>query len=137
MTQFTAHGQFDIRCQGQWLYTSMLGVWNREATQSYAIDVQNSAQDIYTKPWLRIVDLEHFEGGGQEVTDELVKLQSWSKQHNCIYVIFILPQRLVEFMLSTADEVYRPFEIVQSFEQAENLAQQIIPQNKITTQSGS
>ncbi|REL27848.1 hypothetical protein DXX93_15635 [Thalassotalea euphylliae] len=128
MNQFLAHGQFYIRTEGQCLYTQMLGVWNKEGTERYSQAVKNQAQRMLSSPWARIVDLAEFEGGGSEVTAELTRLQRWAKDNSCIYVVFILPKSLVEYMLQSAHDVYQPFEIVQSKQEAEILAQQQLQQ---------
>ena len=128
MNKFLGHGQFYIRKEGQRLYTRMIGVWNREGTEIYSQAVKNEANSMLSASWVRIVDLAEFEGGGSEVTAELTKLQSWAKDNNCIYVVFILPKSLVEYMLQSAHDVYQPFEIVQSKQEAETLAQQKLQQ---------
>ncbi|REL36376.1 hypothetical protein [Thalassotalea euphylliae] len=130
MPLFSAHGKFEVRVKGNCLYTLLQGTWNKEATDNYTDEVKRLAKAVTDSAWVRVVDLEKFEGGSAEVTEGLTNLQRWAKKNGCIYVVFILPKSLVQYMLQSAHEAYLPFDIVQSQQEAELLAQRKLEEYK-------
>lgn len=124
--QFRKHGHYQVETKDQVVITHMQGGWNKEAVELYAKAVKDAAQPFMSSPWVRIIDAEKFEGGGQEVSEALSALQQWSKQHLCIYVVFVLPQALVKYMLSRVDQIYQPYCFANSIEEALVIAQQQI-----------
>jgi len=114
------HGSFDITIEGNVLTSHFYGPWNFEQTKTYQLEVMKRAETIIDKPWVRIVDLSQWEGGGEEVVAPLVQLQEWALANNCIEIVFVNPPLVPSFMLEKYGDPYGDYKVVKSIEEAKD-----------------
>jgi len=112
------HGHFILKRENNLLFSYFSGAWNIEQTLTYAKQVKGLVQSLQKQPWVRIVDLSQWEGGGNEVTKPLTDLQLWSEHNNCIQTLFINPALIPKYMLEKYGDPDGSYQIVQSEDEA-------------------
>ncbi len=106
------HGLYEIIVEDNLLVSHFFGAWNYEQTKLYQKQVKIAAASLLDKPWARVVDLSHWEGGGEEILTPLRDLQNWSNLHNCKVIVFVNPPLLPAFMLKKHGDIYGHYKIV-------------------------
>lgn len=104
---FSAHCDFSISVDGNIVMTNMNGAWNVEGMYKYFHELKSKTQVISTKPWIRVVKLEKFEGGPPELMEILIDIQNWSIENNCIMTFLVGAKQLNEDIIKRNEQTYK------------------------------
>lgn len=114
------HGLFNIEIEDNLLLVQFFDAWNYDQANCYNQEVKRAAASLVNKPWARIIDLTHWEGGGEETIAPIGDLHRWSLQNNCQLVVFINPPLVPKYMLEKYGDPYGNYEIFQSLNEAKS-----------------
>ncbi len=105
------HGLFHIELESNLLIAQFFGAWNAEQTLDYGLYIKEQALPLLSKPWARIVDLSHWEGGGEEVIAPLYDSHKWCSENNCQIVVFVNPPLVPKYMLEKYGDPYGAYQV--------------------------
>ena len=121
---FTPHCSFDIKVQGNIMICKMDGVWNMEGLSVYFNELKEKALPLSSDKWVRIADITTFEGGPMELMEQLIAIQNWSVQNNCMQLYLVNPKPLNRAVLEQNKGKYSGVTFCDSMDKALNLAQE-------------
>ena len=114
------HGAFKVTIEKNILLAEFFGAWNSQQTLNYYRYMKENAICLEHEPWARIVDLSHWEGGGEEIIKPLYDTNTWCSSHNCQLVVFVNPPLVPKYMLEKYGDPYGPYEIFEDIDSAKN-----------------
>ncbi len=112
------HGAFNIEIEDNLLLAQFFDAWNADQATYYNQEVKLAAAPLISRPWARIIDLTHWEGGGEEVIGPLTDLDQWSHLHNCSVVVFVNPPLVPQYMIDKHTDRYGDYVIFESMDEA-------------------
>jgi len=112
------HGAFNIEIEDNLFLVQFFDAWNLEQANCYNQEAKLAAASLVNKPWARIIDLTHWEGGGEETIAPIADLHQWSLQRSCLLVVFINPPLVPQFMLDKYGDPYGDYKVFQSINEA-------------------
>ncbi len=77
MVEFSHHGAFEIRVNGNILCATLSGSWNVQAAEAFAADFISKAQPLIGQPWGHLVLLEDWDLGVPEIIPIIERLVNW------------------------------------------------------------
>lgn len=125
------HGSVKIQAEKQLLISYFFDTWNLEQTLNYEAQVMEASQSLIDAPWVRIVDLTHWHGGGSEVVPPLIRLHKWSLENRCINITFINPPLLPQYMLDKYGDIYGNYKKSKSVEEAKEWAHDLLAEHTL------
>lgn len=112
------HGLFTIEVDDNLFLAQFFHAWNYDQANSYNHEAKLASQSLIGSPWARIIDLTHWEGGGEEVVKPITDLHHWSQKHDCVLVVFVNPPILPKFMLDKYGDPYGNYQTFKTIEKA-------------------
>lgn len=109
MTEHELADTLQLEWQHQVLICRIKGAWTQAVTTELTRQVQQQVQAFGSKPWVRVMDMQHWALATPDALAQMQQFIAWEDQHGCVLRCFVglndVQQQLLDFKY---DNTHKP-----------------------------